>query len=111
VVGIKRGGWKGGVAERGGGWLTLVCEDILIGNRMAPTPHKETLLRRSTRVSSPAKDFIVVDTSPQSSTQAAKSTMIDNKIALTSYKETPLQRSTRVSSLAEDLSSLILLHN
>jgi hypothetical protein len=23
VVGIKRGGWKGWVAERGGGWLTV----------------------------------------------------------------------------------------
>jgi hypothetical protein len=23
VIGIKRGGWKGGVAERGGGWLSL----------------------------------------------------------------------------------------
>jgi hypothetical protein len=69
---------------------------------MAPTLHKETLLRRSTKVSSPAKDFIVVNTSPQSSTQAAKSIIIDNKIALISYKETPLQRSTRDSSLGED---------
>jgi hypothetical protein len=69
---------------------------------MAPTPHKETPLRRSTRVSSPAEDFIVVDTTPQSSTQAAESTMIDNRMAPTPYKETPLRRSTRVSSPAED---------
>jgi hypothetical protein len=69
---------------------------------MAPTPYKEKPLRRSTRVSSPAEDFIVVDTTPQLSTQAAESKIINNRIALTPHKETPLRRSTKVSSPAED---------
>jgi len=41
---------------------------------MPPTPRKGTPLRRSTRVSSPAEDSIVIDTTPQASTQAIEST-------------------------------------
>ena len=41
---------------------------------MAPTPRNRTPLRRSTRVSSPAKESIVVDTTPRTSRQAVEST-------------------------------------
>jgi len=41
---------------------------------MALTPYTETLLRRSIRLSSPAEDSIMVDTTPQLSRQAAENT-------------------------------------
>jgi hypothetical protein len=49
-------------------------ENILIDNRMAPIPTNRIPLRRSTRFSSPAEESIVVNTIPQASRQAVKST-------------------------------------